>query len=98
MCRSLPQDWDVLYLNACFLEGGEEVGPGVRVFKSGACTLGVVLTLDFALRILHERAVSSHRRSWRWGTYGRRFNDMPFDVLVMTDPASVGSYIADPPL
>ena len=100
---SLPGEWDVLYLNACHKRVGGFVTSGVRKLRIGACTLGFVTTLQFALKILHERAASKHRlhnREMRMTpSRSRQFNDMPFDIMMMGGARDTNTtFIAEPPL
>jgi GR25 family glycosyltransferase involved in LPS biosynthesis len=80
---SMPNNWAVFYLNACHERSGAIVGDNVRQFIDGSCLLGYVVTLEFALSILYERAPRSDRR---------------FDYIVMRGGYTEAAYIADPPL
>jgi GR25 family glycosyltransferase involved in LPS biosynthesis len=46
--QELPNDWMVLYLNACYHVVGQAIGPHVAVFRAGACIWGYVVTPEFA--------------------------------------------------
>jgi hypothetical protein len=57
--HALPADWDVLHLSLCEATLGGEVGPGVRVFSRGFCTLGLLYSRRAALAVLREAEVGS---------------------------------------
>lgn len=52
----LPVDWDLFALNGCSLRKhgqslGDFVGEGVRVLKTGSCTLCVVIKRETAIKV-----------------------------------------------
>lgn len=80
---SMPNNWQIFYLNACHERSGAVVGDNVRQFIDGSCMPGYIITLEYALGILYERAPRSDRR---------------FDHIAMRGGYTEGAYIADPPL
>jgi len=83
LCR-MPDNFEVLYLNACHETTGEAVRPGVIQFQKGSCTVAFVVSLPFALRTIHYE-VLKHR-------------DIPFDHLAMKQGRYGRSFLADPRL
>ncbi|GAQ79112.1 hypothetical protein KFL_000240440 [Klebsormidium nitens] len=88
----LPADWDLFALNGCSMHKhghtlGRFVGRGVRVFKTGSCTLAVVVRRETAIKVL--KAAERQLRVQNW------------DNLIMGYMAQTGelnTYLADPPL
>lgn len=57
---NLPVDWDLFALNACSMrKNGQKLGPfvgeGVRVLKTGSCTLCVVINRAAAVKVIREK-------------------------------------------
>ena len=57
--RALPADWDVLHLHLCLSTPKAFVGPGIRIYSRGFCTLGLLYTRRAALKVLHEAEMGS---------------------------------------
>ena len=94
---SLPEDWDVLYLNACMHQVGDFVAPGVRVFKKGACTLGYIARLNFAIYHINRGLSEGNAKQ------ARHMLVEPSHAVdhILSQPIVQGklrAFIADPPL
>lgn len=85
LLRKLPNDWDLLFLNACYHKVGEFVRTGLRQYRGGSCTIGYVISLKAAFHLSHIKATKSNK---------------PIDHM-MTDDVWLGhmkAFLADPPL
>ncbi|KAF8070959.1 glycosyltransferase 25 family member [Scenedesmus sp. PABB004] len=87
--RELPQDWDMLYLNACFTTVGKRIGERIAVLRGGACTLGYAITPKHARAVL--ASVSSASRKGL-----TPFIDLLYQDLMQHGEAN--AYICTPPL
>lgn len=81
---ALPSDWDVLHLQLCDATLQGEVGPGVRLFSRGFCTLGLIYRRQAALKILHAARAGN-----------RNVDNLLLDLALIGE---LQSYVADPPL
>ena len=58
---SLPDDWDILYLNSCHAKFGGLLRPGIRQLKGALCTYGYALSVRGAKKLLHGTALLSEK-------------------------------------
>ena len=66
--KAVPDDWDVLFLNACFLKTSETaVRENIYVNHKSACTLAYVCRRKFALQVRLQLWVTLYVVSFQLG-------------------------------
>jgi len=83
--NSLPNSWDVLYLNGCFKHFGPTFREGLHLSRGGLCTYGYVISRKGAETLLLEGALHSEK---------------PIDHMLDEEVLSgkIVAFHADPPL
>lgn len=85
MINSLPDNWDLFYLDGCYVHYGPFFSPGVRLSRGGLCTSSYVISEKAAIYFMYGAALHS---------------DKPVDHM-MSDEVLSGRLLAfhsDPPL
>ena len=83
--KELPNDWDVLYLNGCFVTFGEKVSERLAVLREGYCLIGYIPTPAFARAALAEQEEKK-----------KEFIDVTFRIMFSEQRAN--AYICNPAL
>jgi len=82
--HSLPESWDLLYLNGCFKKYGPHFALGVTLSRGGLCTFGYVISSRGANKLL----------------LALEYSDKPIDHMIEEEvlKGKVIAFHADPPL
>ena len=83
--RTLPENWDLLYLNGCYRKLGPRFGSDVVLSKGGLCTFGYAVSLNGAAKLFDHDSLKSDKPI-----------DHVLDELVLH--GQLIAFHADPPL
>ena len=83
--RTLPENWDMLYLNGCYRKLGPRFGSDLVLSKGGLCTFGYAVSFNGAAKLFYRYSLKSDKPI-----------DHMLDELVLS--GRLIAFHADPPL
>ena len=85
MVKSLPESWDLLFLNGCFKKMGPQFASELFLSRGGLCTYGYAISFNAAAKLFRGKTLKSNKPI-----------DHLLDELVLN--GKLIAFHADPPL